>query len=102
MVGRFRETPGIAIDNVGRSFWVNCRKETAESKVGEESRGSSEAAILVERCRMSRDDGDISNFVVQAKSNCKIIAGRGIESSQSELIDSRPWVRKRLVSGWIS
>jgi hypothetical protein len=50
MVGRFRETPGIAIDNVGKSFWLNVRKETAESRVGEESRGRSAAAILIARC----------------------------------------------------
>ena len=51
MVGRFRETPGIAIDNVGKSFWLNVRKETAASRVGEASRGRSAAAILIVRCR---------------------------------------------------
>jgi hypothetical protein len=46
MVGRFRETPGIAIDKVGRNFWLNWRKDTAEMRVGEDSRGRKAEAIL--------------------------------------------------------
>jgi hypothetical protein len=52
MVGRFRETPGIAIDKVGKNFWVNWRKDTAETRVVEESRGRKAEAIL---------NNDISN-----------------------------------------
>lgn len=49
MVGRFKEMPGIAIDNDGKSFWVNWRKDTVDSTVGEYIRGRSAAAIFIER-----------------------------------------------------
>jgi hypothetical protein len=49
MVGRFKETPGMAIDNDGKSFWVNWRKDTTDSTAGEYIRERSGAVIFTER-----------------------------------------------------